>query len=356
MKGKLFGLLVLTFAVFLLFQGMTAQASTLDRWDLTREYTIEQNSVRYYAYFTLDKKESWIYKAELLDKQKALDIVFPKTVQGIPVTCVGVTGDLSNWIDEEKCNGGVYYNLFFKELEPHYDYDKRPLPLITNVRSVVLPDTVKEMGSAAFACMTHLKYVHLPKNITTLNSYMFYGCRDLQKVDFPPKVKVPANSTALLFCDGLKGLMEEVEFRREGMTIVSKGDLLINQGEKTLIQVMPTSTQITIPASVKGIEPSAFTESSLKKVKVAKKNKYFAVHKRCLYSKKNGKLVLAFGKKSILTLSGKVKKIGKDAMVAKYKIKKLFLPHKLKRASGWKKVFVANNKNIKIYYQKKRIQ
>lgn len=356
MKGKLLGLSVLAFTVFLLFQGTTARASTLERWDITKEYTLEQNSVRYYAYLTRDKKESWIYKAELLDKQKVLDITFPETMQGVPVTCVGITAELSNEIDAEKCDWGVYYNLFYEELEPHYDYGKRPSPLITNVRSIVLPDTVKEMGSAVFACMNNLQYIHLPKEITSLSNYMFYGCRDLQKIDFPSKIKVPANSTALQFCDGLKGLMEEVEFRREGMTIISRGDLLINQSEKTLIQVMPTATQITIPSNVKGIEPSAFYNSSLRKVKVAKKNKYFAVNKRCLYNKKTGKLILVFGKGSTMTLSKKIKKIGKDVMVANYKIKKLVLPKAVKRKSGWKKPFISNNKKIKIFYRGKRIR
>lgn len=149
--------------------------------------------------------------------------------------------------------------------------------------------------------------------------------------------------------------MEEVEFRREGMTIISKGDLLINQSEKTLIQVMPTATQVTIPASVKEIEPSAFTNSSLKKVKVEKENKYFAVHKRCLYKKKTGKLILAFGKKSTLTLSGKVKKIGKSSMVTKYKIKKLVIPKKTKRVDKWEKPYITNNKKVRIYYCGKRI-
>lgn len=335
---------------------LDVQASTLDRWDLTKEYTLEKGSVKYYAYLSKDKKESWIYKAELLDKSKMLDIAFPKKMEGVPVTCLGFTHDLYDKVDEELNKWSGYYNLFSAFWEPYYDHGKRPDPLIVNVRSVVLPDTVKEMGSAAFACMINLRYVHLPKGIQFLNNFMFYGCRDLQKVDFPSKIEVPVNSNALLFCDGLKGLMEEVEFRREGMTIISKGGLLINQSEKTLIQVMPTATKVTIPADIKGMEPSAFTNSSLKKVKVAKKNKYFAVHKRCLYRKKTGKLILAFGKGSTLTLSGKVRKIDKSAMVTKYKIKKLFLPNKVKRVGGWKKIFAANNKRIKIYDRGKRIR
>lgn len=354
MKAKLSGLFVLLFFVVPFFQGTAAQASTLERWDIENEYTWEQNSVKYHAYLSKDKKESWIYKAELLEKQEGLDVILPETIQGLPVTCVGATGELLNEIDEWASNMGMYYNLFFEEINPHYDYGKRPSSVISNVHSVILPDTVKEVGPALFACMSNLRYVHLPEKIQSLTGYIFYGCRDLRRIDFPSKVSVPANSTALLFCDGLKGLMEEAAFRREGMTVIRKGELLINQDEKTVIQVMPDATQITIPADIKRIEPSAFTNSSLKKVKVAKNNKYFAVHKRCLYKKKNGKLLLAFGKGSTLSLSKKVKRIDKDSMVTKYKIKKLVIAKKIKRVGNWKKPYVANNRKVKIYYSEGR--
>lgn len=153
------------------------------------------------AYLSKDKKESWIHKAELLDKNKMLDVVFPKKMENVPVTRLGFSHDIYDQEDEEVewYKWEVYFNLFSASWEPHYDYGKRPSSLILNVRSVVLPDTVKEMGSAAFACMSNLQYVHLPKNITSLNSYMFYGCLDLQKIDFPSKIEVPANSTALQF-------------------------------------------------------------------------------------------------------------------------------------------------------------
>ena len=353
MKVKILGVLAAAFAALIMFRSFTAQASSLERWDLTKEYTIESNSVRYHAYLTKDKKESWIYKAELLDTKKVLNIQFPKRIEGVPVTCLGETNEYFGTRDLSKDDS--YHNIFDKYIEPWHDYDERPSSEVMNVRTIVIPDSVDEVGLAAFACIGSLQYIHLPQNLTSLSSYMFYGCYNLERIEFPPKVKTP-DSSVFLFCDGLKGLMEEVEFRREGMTILCQGDLLINESEKTLIQVMPAAKSITIPANVKGIEPAAFTNSSLQKIKVAKKNRYFAVHKRCLYNKKNGKLVLAFGKGETLRLSKKVKKIGKDTMITKYKLKKVVISRKIKRASGWKKPLIANNKKIKIYYRGKRIR
>lgn len=139
-------------------------------------------------------------------------------------------------------------------------------------------------------------------------------------------------------------------------TLTFSGNMVINQTEKTLIQVMPDAKKITIPAEVKWIEPTAFKNCSLKTVKVAKKNKSFAVHKRCLYRKKEGQLVLVFGKGSTVTLSKKIKEIGEDVATAKYKIKKLIIPKKMERYDNWKKPYVTNNKKVKIYYCGKLIR
>ena len=119
---------------------------------------------------------------------------------------------------------------------------------------------------------------------------------------------------------------------------------------------MPDAKKIIIPKNVKNIEAVAFVNTNIKSVKVAKKNKKFSVHKRCLYEKKTGELVYIFGKGSVLKLSAKIKKISGDAVVAKAKLKKLIISHKVKRYNNWKKPFVKNNKKIKIYYRGKRVK
>lgn len=352
MKGKMIGCLLLVFTACLWVQGSTSKAAGIDSWDITKEYTTEENSIRYHVYLSKDRKESWIYQMELLDDYKVLDIVIPEKMQGAAVTCLGVTSDLHSVWNEKEIQEACF-SLFNVALEPWHDYEG-PDARIYNVRSVVMPDTVEELGSAAFACMVNLRYVHISSKITTLNRYTFYACRDLQKIECRAEVELP-DGTVFQYCDGLKGLMEESEFNRLGMTMVYKDNMIFNKEAKRLIQVMPSAKKITLPAYVKEIEPSAFTNSSLQTVKVAKKNKYFAVQGRCLYEKKNGKLILAFGKGSKLTLPKKIKKLSRDTRVTRYTIKKLVMPKKLKRGSGWKKVFTANNSKIKIYYRGKQI-
>ena len=71
-----------------------AETDALNRWDLTKEYTVEQNSIRYHAYLSKDKKESWIFTADLLDKKKMLDIIIPQKIENAPVVRLGYSADL----------------------------------------------------------------------------------------------------------------------------------------------------------------------------------------------------------------------------------------------------------------------
>ena len=61
----------------------------LDYWDVSKEYTITNQDATYHAYLSKDKKESWIFKADLLNKEKMLDIIFPQKIENAPVGLLG---------------------------------------------------------------------------------------------------------------------------------------------------------------------------------------------------------------------------------------------------------------------------
>lgn len=350
MKHKIVGVFFLSLMAVLWLQTEKVGAESIDRWNLTKEYTMEQDSVRYHAYLTKDKQESWIYEAELLDKTKMLDVTVPKTIEGAPVVCLGYTRE---WYRIDESHEVDWLQNLFGLVNDYWNTEHSGRGILT-IKSVVLPDSIREIGPYALACLYNVQYIHLPSNLTELTDGTFYGCENIVKIDFPSKVKI-GDIDVFLFCDKLAGLKHETR-NLKGNTLIFSGNMVINQTEKTLIQVMPDAKKITIPADVKWIEPTAFKNCSLKTVKVAKKNKSFAVHKRCLYRKKEKQLVLVFGKGSTVTLSKKIKEIGEDVATAKYKIKKLVIPKKIKRFDNWKKPFKANNKKVKIYYCGKRIR
>lgn len=276
----------------------------------------------------------------------------------IPVTVLGMPEQNVSGIDYRSKNA-VYFNLFGRMIEPWEDY-VAPAgdPLTrdgTKIHTIFIPNSVSRFEPAVFARMTDLKTIYLPQGLDSLEKFTFLDCENLEEIVFPDSIEIK-DSTVFMGCKKLKGLEKRTKSIKEPLTLSYENDLVTDFDKKTLIQVTPTAKQITIPATVKEIEPLAFAGCNLKTVKVEKGNKTFAVQGRCLYNKKNGKLVLAFGKGDKLTLSKKIKRIDKDSMVAKYKVKKLVLPKKLKRASGWKTAFIENNRNVKMYYCGKRIR
>lgn len=288
-----------------------AETDALNRWDLTKEYTVEQNSIRYHAYLSKDKKESWIFTADLLDKKKMLDIIIPQKIENAPVVIVGSTSGYEEILAKQNLGSvgiqgpdGSYHldaevTLWGDMLEPwHYAG-----PYKKNIKSITMPDTVTYLGAAAFAYTTSLETIHLPNQLASLQNYTFLGCKNLKKIDTSAKVKVEAKEV-FADCDKLAGLTY-ITKHLQGDTLSFSNNMVIDLTEKDLVQVMPDAKKIIIPKNVKDIEATAFVNTNIKTLKVSKKNKYLATHKRCLYQKKSGELIYVFGKGSTLTLSKK---------------------------------------------------
>ncbi len=49
----------------------------LDYWDITKEYMMTNQNVTYHAYLSKDKKESWIFKADVAKDKKNVKVVIP---------------------------------------------------------------------------------------------------------------------------------------------------------------------------------------------------------------------------------------------------------------------------------------
>ena len=332
----------------------------LDYWDITKEYMMTNQNVTYHAYLSKDKKESWIFKADVAKDKKNVNVVIPDKIENAPVVMLGFISEFYNiyvpklkipgWDDKNMEEWEGYITFFGDIIEPWHGVT----PQKVNVNKIIMPDSVETIGKAAFSYVSSLKYVYLSKQIKEINEFVFVGCKNLEKIDFPISVQI-LGTKVFQGCKKLAGLNHETKNLKND-TLTFSGNMVINQTEKTLIQVMPDAKKITIPKSVKWIEPTAFKNTSIKTVKVSKKNKYFAVHKRCLYRKAEKELVYVFGKGSTLTLSKKIKEISEDVVVTKTKLKKLIISHKVKRYNNWKKPFVKNNKKIKIYYRGKRVK
>ena len=63
----------------------------LDYWDVSKEYTITNQDATYHAYLSKDKKESWIFKADVARDKKNVKVVIPDKIENAPVVIVGAT-------------------------------------------------------------------------------------------------------------------------------------------------------------------------------------------------------------------------------------------------------------------------
>ena len=96
----------------------------------------------------------------------------------------------------------------------------------TAITSIVLPETITELGFGAFRMCDALKDVNLPKGITKIEDRVFSGCRSLKNITLPDGI-ISIGKFAFIGCESLQ--------------------------------------KITIPSSVKSIDENAFTDSNRSK-------------------------------------------------------------------------------------------
>ena len=163
----------------------------LDYWDVSKEYTITNQDATYHAYLSKDKKESWIFKADVAKDKKNVKVVIPDKIENAPVVIVGATSGYDEILAKQNLGSvgiqgpdGSYYldaevTLWGDLLEPWHC----PGPYIKNIKSITMPDTVRYLGAAAFAYTTSVETIHLSNQLVSLRNYTFLECKNLKKID-----------------------------------------------------------------------------------------------------------------------------------------------------------------------------
>ena len=113
-----------------------------------------------------------------------------------------------------------------------------------NLESIIIPDTVTEMGSGVFEACRNLKKVVLSNALTVVPSYAFENCENLESIYMPDSV-TEIGEYAFYQCAAL----EKVAFSESLTTI---GEMAFGECSKI--------SSIRLPNSVKVIENQAFYE------------------------------------------------------------------------------------------------
>lgn len=139
---------------------------------------------------TEEIKKNWRYAgkgdgtvAVTYYKGKALDITIPDTIEGNTVTEIG--------------------HAAFSASPGVKGLSKTERETRKKLKSVIIPESVKIIGSLAFSDCESLGTINIPHNTVKIGNYAFHACKELKSICIPESVKTIGDS-AFLGCWSLK--------------------------------------------------------------------------------------------------------------------------------------------------------
>lgn len=146
----------------------------------------------------------------------------------------------------------------------------------TSLKTILMPDTVTEIGNGAFSDFYNLDYIYIPESVTKIGDNAFSGCSQLASISIPYSVKEIGES-AFSYCGNLQtvSLTEGLE---------SIGDYAFASDYEL--------SNITLPFSLTEISPTAFANcDNFTEYITDINNPNFSITDGVLYSKDKSELV-----------------------------------------------------------------
>lgn len=75
----------------------------------------------------------------------------------------------------------------------------------TSLKSINIPDHIKEIGDSAFSDCSYLEYITIPDSVTSIDNSVFYNCSNLKSITIPDKV-TRIYSFTFYNCSSLKSI------------------------------------------------------------------------------------------------------------------------------------------------------
>ena len=227
----------------------------------------EQNMVGAYSHSTSAKYLDWELVVQSQDKVGKFPVLLADWIdEKSMITFLSVNEDMTTSTIHEKFNEAITdeYGVTYskdgrkllrspKELDGNYSIKKDTKIICdwafegcTSLRSLVIPDSVTNIGDYAFYCCYSLESLILPDGVTSIGEYAFRGCESLSNLVIPNSV-TSVGKCAFYDCSSLSSI------------VIS--DSVTSIGERAFWGCSSLSS-IVIPNSVTSVGKCAFYDCS----------------------------------------------------------------------------------------------
>ena len=192
----------------------------------------------------------------------------------------------------------------------------------SSLTSVTIPNSVITIGQLAFQSCSSLTSVTIPNSVTTIGQSAFQYCSSLTSVTIPNSVTTIGQSafqycsslTSVIIGNSVDNIAPQVFYDCRSLTSVTIGNSVKSIGQ-SVFQSCSSLTSVTIPNSVTSIGQSAFQFcSSLTSINVDNNNSEYSSIDGIVYNKAQDILILCpQGKTGTIVIPNSVTSIGNEA-------------------------------------------
>lgn len=144
----------------------------------------------------------------------------------------------------------------------------------TNIRGIVIPNTVTNIGSGAFSYCGNLIEIEIPEGISVLPNETFYNCHNLTNVVLPNTL-TEIGAKAFCCCENLTsidlpGLLDRISseaFSCSGLQEIEIPDSVTSMGNQVFYHCT-NLTEVTLSASLDSIGDWTFRESGIQQITI----------------------------------------------------------------------------------------
>jgi len=196
-----------------------------------------------------------------------------------------------------------------------------------NLKSINLPEGLESIGWAAFA-NTGLVSVVLPNSLKELGVYAFGACRELTGIIIPGDI-TRIEASAFWYCAKLAAVtlpsgLKVIDENAFGMTAISSITLPDSLEEIADHAFYGTAiTNIIIPAGCNKLSPMAFVGSPLETISVAGNNSTYRSEQNCIIRIADDTLITGI---DTSVIPAGIKHIGKGAFYGRTGLKSVVIP------------------------------